>query len=106
MPLIWKLILIIWDLFDSSSLRSGKVQSFIGTNMQKPLYDLSILKVMTVCISTFACISDFSAIAKSTLIDQILSLIQLTCFAARALISNFSHFSVPEMTQFNNRSTK
>ena len=59
MPLIWKLIFIIWDLVDSSSLPSGKVQSFIGTQMQKPLYDFSISKVMTVCISTFARICDF-----------------------------------------------
>ena len=107
MPLIWKLIFRIWDLVDSSSLPSGKVQSFIGTHMQKPLYDFSISKVMTVRISTFARICDFQPNA-----NRHISIRFCHKYSSPALqlglTSNFSHFPVPGhgMAQFHDRSCK
>ena len=62
-----------WDLAETSSLHSRKVQTFIGKNMLKPLYVFSISKVMAVSISTCTSISHFPDYIKIDLSEQILS---------------------------------
>ena len=73
MAFIQKLIFKTWDLAETSSLHSRKVQTFIGKNMQKPLYVFSISKVMAVCISTCTSISDIPAYIIIDPSEQILS---------------------------------
>ena len=58
MTLVWKLISDVWDLAESSRPKRRKDRSSVIKNIQKPLYDFSILKVRTVCISTFASFCD------------------------------------------------
>ena len=82
MALIWKFIFITWELVGSSSLLAKSAvlyrQKYVET-----LYDVDISKVTVVSVSAhLPVLASFKPTAKSTHIDQILSSIQLTCFAA------------------------
>ena len=49
------LISDVWDLVESSILHRRKDRlSVINNTVQKPMYDFTILKVMTVCINAYA----------------------------------------------------
>ena len=51
LPWFKPLFLRLVDLVESSRLNRRKERSSVINNIQKPMYDFSILKVMTVCIT-------------------------------------------------------
>ena len=54
MTLFQKLISDVWDIVESSRLNRCKDRPSVINNIQNPMYDFSILKVMTVCINAYA----------------------------------------------------
>ena len=54
MTLFQKLISHFWDIVESSRLNKRKDRPSVINNIQNPMYNFSILKVMTVCINAYA----------------------------------------------------
>ena len=54
MTLFQKLISDVWDIVESSRLNRCKDRPSVINNIQNPMYDFSILKVMTVFINAYA----------------------------------------------------
>ena len=54
MTLFQKLISEVWDIVEISRLNRCKDRPSLINNIQNPMYDFSILKVMTVCINAYA----------------------------------------------------
>ena len=54
MTLFSQLISDVWDIVESAGLNRRKDRPSVINNIQNPMYDFSILKVMTVCINAYA----------------------------------------------------
>ena len=54
MTLFQKLISGVWDIVENSRLNRCKDRPSGIKNIQNPMYDFSVLKVMTVCIKAYA----------------------------------------------------
>ena len=55
---VYKVISDVWDLAESCRPNRQKDRPSVIKNIQKPLYDFRILKVMTVCINAYASFCD------------------------------------------------
>ena len=78
MTLFQKLISDVCDVVESSRLNGCKDRPSVINNIQNPMYNFSIVKVMTVCINAYASKYDIFRFSVTNLSQADLSKVRLT----------------------------